>query len=117
MDSNILVALISGIFSVVSALGAVLLKDYLDTRRYRQGETQLENAHPKTSPEQPSPASAPSKLSTGGHTLNRPVVIVIGSFLFGMGTRALRPLFTGDIHFESLAALTVQSSILHLSSA
>ena len=34
MDTSVLEALISGMFSVISALGVVFLKDYLDTRLY-----------------------------------------------------------------------------------
>ena len=106
MDSNVLVALISGMFSVASALGAVFLKDYLDTRRLRLVDAQLEKPQPKPSPEQSHP-SAPLDRVTGGKAWTRPVVIVVGSFLFGMATRAARPLFTGTTHYESLAALVL----------
>jgi len=107
VDSNVLVALISGMFSVASALGAVFLKDYLDTRRLRLANSRPEQPQPSPAPEQTSHPTAPSERATGGRSWTRPVIIVAGSFLFGMATRAARPLFTGPTHYESLAALVL----------
>jgi hypothetical protein len=103
MDSNVLVTLISGMFSVASALGAVFLKDYLDTRRPRPLDDSQEEPQSKAVPEKIQPAQVRVEHSAAGKSWVLPVTIVIGSFLFGMATRALRPLITGGIHYETLA--------------
>lgn len=103
MDTSVVVALISGMFSVVSALGAVFLKDFLDTRRLQM----LEVPQPQSSPdERPPPQERPAR-PTVGRSWTRPAAIVVGSFVFGMATRALRPLFPGPAHWESLVALAL----------
>lgn len=102
MSESTLVALISGIFSLLSALGAVFLKDYLDGRRLRT---------PAIAPPKPGPGTIatdellPPPRPPGLRFLRRPVEIVVASFALGVVTRALRPMLEVDgIHYESLGA-------------
>src|SRR5262245_62051894 len=116
MDSNVLVALISGVFSVISALGAVFLKDFLDTRRLR-----LAKPHGRT-PARELPAAevqqpqAPVVLAavSRSRSWTRPVAIVAASFVLGMATRAVRHRGPG-FHYESLALVLLILMTLVLS--
>lgn len=108
MDSSVLVAVISGMFSVASSLGAVFLKDYLERRRHRPEDAARE--------EPPSAGGAPEREPSLGpppgpvpatRSWTRPVAIVVGSMVFGMATRAARPMFTGPTHYETLTALAL----------
>lgn len=109
MDSNVASALISGVCSIVSAFGAVYLKKYLDTKNIRvtaQAYKPETHSEPERHTKQ---VQRPASPSTGKsiHIYWRPIFIIIGSFLFGLLTRALRSLFTGTTHWESLIALIV----------
>jgi hypothetical protein len=107
VDSNVLVALISGLFSVSSALGSIFLKDYVDRRRVQTLEVPHQKAEPRSHAEVARTPSALPASRTAGRSWGRPAAIVVGSFVLGMATRALRPLFTAGIHWESLGALVL----------
>jgi hypothetical protein len=109
MDSNIVAALISGISSIVSALGALYLKEYLDSRK-ASATKPLQKATPVTkdsAPAEEPSIKAPIPSVRFAVSIRRPIIIVVGSFLFGVITRTLRSHFTGNIQYESLIAFVV----------
>ncbi|MDZ7780745.1 MAG: hypothetical protein U5R14_12550 [Gemmatimonadota bacterium] len=109
MDSSVAVAVISGMFSVASSLGAVFLKDYLERERRRPPKDVAPDRTPAAgqTPEPEPPAGAAPRLVPAARSWARPAVIVLGSIVFGMATRAARPMFTGPTHYESLTALAL----------
>ncbi|RCU50060.1 hypothetical protein DU002_10625 [Corallincola holothuriorum] len=109
MDSNIASSLISGFFSVVCAFGAVYLKEHLDAKKARSVDAKPHSV-PIVVPVKPvEELQAKSPVAERGkrYSFVRPLLIVIGSFVFGLITRALRPFFSGSINWESLIALVV----------
>lgn len=103
-----MVAMISGMFSVASSLGAVFLKDYLERRRIRPEDAAREEPPSAGgAPEPEPPVGSPPRPAPAGRAWTRPIVIVLGSVVFGMATRAARPLFTGPTHYETLAAFAL----------
>ncbi|MDK9707435.1 MAG: hypothetical protein OEL83_10330 [Desulforhopalus sp.] len=103
MDSNVASALISGICSIISAFGAVYLKEYMDARKTLSTEVK-----PTQAPIEVLQAEvSPSSFKRNSRTFWRPLFIIIGSFVFGLVTRSLRPIFNSGTHWESLIALIV----------
>jgi hypothetical protein len=125
MDKSVVVALISGTFSTCSALGAVFLKDWLEARRQRRAQQKTAEAVPTPSSPvparsqtrapsmppavpMPAPASAlPQSAPARASTHLRPVVIVVGSVLFGMLSRAMRAMVPGQVHYDAIIELAV----------
>ncbi len=110
MDSNVATALVSGIFSIVSAFGAVYLKEYLDYRK-ASAHKPLQRTAPV--PDVPLSAEmplikAPVPTARVAISIRRPIVIVVGSFLLGVVTRTSRDFMRfGSTHLEVLMALVV----------
>ena len=107
MDSNVTAAIISGICSIASALGAVFLKEYLGRRRCISptSTTQAREPVQPTHPEVPRPESVAASTRK---TWKRPASIVFGSWIFGMVTRAMRPyMLSNGVHYEFLISLVV----------
>ena len=97
---EVLTTLITGIFSLLSALGSVWLKDWLERRK--QNETQATTEKREEVDQQPAPA--PQKP---GWSWKRPLILFFGAFALGLVTRVMRPLFGHQIHWETLAAVVV----------
>lgn len=109
MDSNVISAVISGVCSITSAFGAIYLKVYLDNRKTRtNGNSAIAEPNGEiVTPANTRPAEPQTTVKSSQPDFRRPVSIVIGSFVFGVITRSLRPLFSGPTHWESLIALIV----------
>ena len=105
MDKQIVTTLITGIFSLLTALGSVWLKDLLERRR-------LVPVQKPTAVQEPSEEKVkhPPPVMVSGWTWKRPLFVFFGAFVFGLFTRALRPLFGGGIHWETLIAVLVLAS-------
>lgn len=101
MDTQIITTLISGIFSIVSAFGAVILKDYLDRRK--------EKVKPKSSNNGAAAEPVPKeirKTSLIRYSFKRPISILSFSFFLGIVSRSLRHIANiNGTHYESLTAL------------
>jgi hypothetical protein len=100
MDKGILTTVITGIFSLFTALGSVWLKDLLERRRLTtaQKPTEEEARHPP-------PVLVPL------WSWKRPLLVFFGAFALGLVTRALRPLFAHGIHWESVIAIFVLAAV------
>lgn len=107
MSDSVVPAVISGICSIVSALGAVFLKDYLETRRSRTTSSTTQSGAEAGGTSRRALSTSPFSLRDWA-LWKRPASIVAGSFVIGLVTRALRPLFEiGSIHYESVGALAI----------
>ena len=101
MDTQVLTSVITGMFSLCSALGSVLLNVHLD--RQKEKPTALQ---PSTSTEQNQRASATD--STREVMWMRPLLIVCASWVLGNISRALRtPLGVGGVHYEAIVSLVL----------
>jgi hypothetical protein len=78
LDTQVLTTLITGIFSLLTALGSVWLKDYLARSHSTQKQTEE-----GTSLAAPPPAK---------WTWSRPLTVFMSAFLFGAVTRVIFPL-------------------------
>ena len=101
METAVITSLISGAFSLATALGAVWLKHYLETRPQPSAPARAPEAAAQT----PRPQSA-RKHSLASLLIRACVVIVVG-FALGAISRVARDWFTGPIHYEAVASLFV----------
>ena len=102
METAIVTCVISGVFSLATALGSVWLKHNLEQR---------------------DPAPVPSKRKVTGEkrvivhyergwSLSRPLAVLLGGFVIGIMSRILRPrLQFGRVHYEMLATLVLLAVI------
>jgi len=83
-DNQILITVISGIFSLASAFGTILLKDYLDRKRQKAQSNNIENVNPA----QDKPR-AEEKTSLNKYSFRRPLGILFITFVIGIFGRLL----------------------------
>jgi hypothetical protein len=81
----------------------------MDARKAQPSELKpkQEASAAPTEPAEVLQTESPPPIERKGHIFWRPLLIIIGSFIFGLVTRALRPIFSGGTHWESLIALIV----------
>ena len=101
METAVMTSLISGAFSLATALGAVWLKHYLESRPQPSAPARAPEATPEIP--RPQPASQPSLASL----LIRACVVIVVGFALGAMSRVARDWFTGSIHYEAIASLFV----------
>lgn len=84
MTSQILTAVITGIFSLVTGLASIWLKDYLERRRSDIPESKEDKRESSTS---------------------RAFLLLLFGLILGAGSRSLRG--SGPIHYETILALAI----------
>lgn len=94
METAILTSLISGCFSLATALGSVWLKHHLESRA-RSVETARA----------PSAAKAKGSSPSRQMSMARPLVVLLVGLVIGVVSRALRPHIMGPVHYEAIVTL------------
>lgn len=107
--------MLTGAFAVAAAIGAVLLKSYLDRTRLTEAADDDHAMNPFASPavlDSAEPTTQPRPQGeAAGRGLGNLVLlasVVVGGTLLGILTRAVRPYFqVGGTHLEMLAAMGI----------
>lgn len=102
---KILTTFITGVFSLLSALGSVWLQDRLERRRPAPPR------EPAAAPQPSREKAGPPPAAASGWSWRRPFLVFLGAFVFGVATRALRPVFGHGIHWESLIAILTLAAV------
>ncbi len=118
VDTAVLVAVISGVFSLVSTFGSVWLKHYLEHRRDAiAAATGAAGATRTVSPAAPStrPMMAPTasevRSAARGWGVVTPILVLVSGFIVGMVSRWVRQMISGPIHYEALVSIAVLGSV------
>jgi hypothetical protein len=116
MDAQVISTIISGVFSIVSAFGAIILKDFLDRREAQDSPAVAPAENPYKSPtEIPATPGKPLRSESRPKPSYRspwvvviPVVTVVVGATVGVVSRLLRPYaHVRGAHYETLGALAV----------
>ena len=97
METALLTAVISGLFSLATALGSVWLKHYLEQH----------HTPPAASPRQATAEDRTRVQGARGLSYSRPLVILFSGFVIGVLSRALRSAISGPVHYETLLSVVL----------
>ncbi len=101
METALLTAAISGLFSLATALASVWLKHYLEQ-------------HHTVPAAGAQPAAAEQRTRVQGArglSFSRPLVILVSGFVIGVLSRALRSAIRGPVHYEALLSILLLAAI------
>lgn len=100
MDNDVLKTIVTGFFSLATALLSIWLKDALERKRIAKEAPERSGVWRETKAR----ARAPKIRSRSWVRL---IVVLVAAFIVGMGSRYIRSSFQGPVHWEFIISLTV----------